>query len=229
MSVDVTGSPARPATIPGGGAGAATISDTYSFTSGSLLVRKTIVGPGAGQQGPITIHTHCNGTALSPNFVIPAGTPAGSFSKGYDGIPAGSVCTVTEIADGSTDTITATVSGNGQKVTVPAGNVVPVNVVDAYELTPVPSPDVPATTNGFLKVTKTIAGPEAGRQGQIAILVTCGGPVHDYAFLIPPTTVPVPCRAFSPGFRAGAAAPSRRPRKARPARCRLRRAGKAGR
>ena len=184
FSVVVIGSP-QTATIPLGGAGAAHITDDYGAAPGSLLVTKTIAGDRAGQQGPVIIHVVCNGTALSPNFVIPAGTPAGSFSKGYDGIPAGSVCTVTEIADGSTDTITATVSGNGQKVTVPAGNVVPVNVVDAYELTPVPSPDVPATTNGFLKVTKTIAGPEAGRQGQIAILVTCGGPVHDYAFLIP--------------------------------------------
>ena len=81
VSVVVTGSPQTPATIPGGGAGAAHISDTYSFTFGSLLVRKTITGPGAGQQGAITIHTECNGTALTPDFVIDPRTPAGTSSS----------------------------------------------------------------------------------------------------------------------------------------------------
>ena len=89
----------------------------------------------------------CNGTALSPAFVIASGAPAGSVSHSFDGIPAGSVCTVTETADGATATVTATVAGNGQKVTVPAGKVVPVNVMDVYLGAP-----------GSLKVTKTIAG-----------------------------------------------------------------------
>ena len=53
----------------------------------------------------------CNGIALSPDFVIAAGTPAGNVSQSFDGIPAGSVCTVTETADGATATVTATVSG----------------------------------------------------------------------------------------------------------------------
>ena len=68
VSVVVTGSPQTPATIPGGAAGAAHISDTYSFTFGSLLVRKTITGPGAGQQGAITIHTECDGNVPEPGF-----------------------------------------------------------------------------------------------------------------------------------------------------------------
>ena len=78
---------------------------------GSLLVTKTIAGPLAGQQGPITIHVVCNGTALSPDFVIGAGSAAGSVSHSFDGIPAGSVCTVTETADGGTTTVLAIVVG----------------------------------------------------------------------------------------------------------------------
>lgn len=183
VSAVVTGSP-QTATIAPGGAGAAHITDSYGSAPGSLLVTKTIAGERAGQQGPVTIQVVCNGVGLSPDFVIPAGTRASSLSQSYDGIPAGSVCNITETADGATDTITATVSGNDQNVTVPAGKVVPVNLVDAYELTPAPSPDVPPTTDGFLRVTKTIMGPAAGRQGQIAILVACAATVHDYAFLI---------------------------------------------
>ena len=172
VSVAVIGSP-HTATVPPGGSGAAHITDTYGATPGSLLVTKTIAGRRAGHQGPVTIHVTCNGTALSPDFVIPSRTPAGSVSHSFDGIPAGSVCTVTETADGATARVAATVAGNGQKVSVPAGKVVPVNVIDVYRGTP-----------GSLKVTKTIAGPAARRHGRIAILVACGGPLHAYAFHI---------------------------------------------
>jgi hypothetical protein len=183
VSAVVIGSP-QTATIAPGGAGAAHITDTYGPAPGALLVTKTIAGPLAGQQGPVTIQAVCNGAALSPDFVIPAGTPAGSVSQSYDGIAAGSVCTITETADGVTDTVTATVSGSGQSVTVPPGGVLPVNIVDTYLRTPAPAPDVPDTTEGFLRVTKAITGPAAGQQGPIAILVACGGIGHDYAFLI---------------------------------------------
>ena len=160
-------------TIPPGGSGAAHITDNYGPAPGSLLVTKTIAGPRAGHQGPVTIHVACNGTALSPDFTIASGTPAGSVSHSFDDIPAGSVCTVTETADGATATVTATVAGNGQKVTIPAGKVVPVNIMDVYLGAP-----------GALRVIKTIAGPAARQHGRIAILVACGGPLHAYAFHI---------------------------------------------
>ena len=176
VSVDVTGSP-HTTTIPAGGAGAAQITDTYGATPGSLLITKTIAGPLAGHQGPVTIHVACNGTALSPDFVIASRTPAGSVSHSFDGIPAGSVCTVTEAADGSTATVAATVSGHDQPVTVEAGKVVPVNLIDVYQGTP-----------GSLTVTKTIAGAAARQHGRIAILVACGGPLSNFAFLIPAHT-----------------------------------------
>ncbi len=171
-SVVVTGSP-QTASVSPAGAGAADITDTYGATPGSLLVTKTIAGPLAGHQGPVKIQAACDGTALAPDFVIPAGTPAGSVSHSFDDIPAGSQCTVTETADGATATVTATVPDDRQKVTIPAGKVVPVNVIDEYRSAP-----------GSLEVTKTITGPAAPKHGHVAILVECGGPVHAYAFLI---------------------------------------------
>jgi Domain of unknown function (DUF5979) len=165
--------------IPSGASATVDITDSYHAvvstgppTSGALVVTKTIAGPFAGQQGPVTIQAACNGTALSPDLVIPARTAAGTVSHTFDGIPAGSVCTVTETASGATATVTATVSGNGQTVTIPAGKAVPVDVLDVYEGTP-----------GSLKVTKTIAGPAARDHGHIAILVACGGS-QNFAYLI---------------------------------------------
>ena len=190
VSATVTGSP-QTTTIPPGGAGAAHIKDTYGPAPGSLLITKTIAGPFAGRQGPVTIHVVCNGTALSPDFVIASGTAAGSVSQSFDGIPAGSVCTVAETADGANATIAAAVSGNDQNVTVPAGTVVPVNVIDVYQRTPALVPEVlPPGPFGSLKVTKTIAGPAARHHGRISILVACGSPTHAFAFLIPAHTGP---------------------------------------
>jgi hypothetical protein len=187
VSVVTAGSP-QTTTIAANGAGAAHITDTYGSTPGSLLITKTIAGPRAGHQGPVTIHVVCNGTAVSPDFVVAAGTLAGSVSHSFDGIPARSVCTVTETADGATATVTATVAADHQEVTIPAGEVVPVNVIDVYQRVPGVEPETPQGPVGSLKVTKNIAGPAAGRQGRIAIALACTGPLRAYAFLIPAHT-----------------------------------------
>jgi hypothetical protein len=200
VSAVATGSPST-VTIAPGGSGAAQITDTYGAVPGSLLVTKSIAGPVAGRQGPVTIQAVCNGIAL-PDFVIPGGTAAGNVSHSFDGIPAGSACTVTETTDGATTAIQAIVSGNPQTVTVPAGKVVPVSLLDVYELTPGYLADTFVAARGSLRVTKTIAGPAARRHGRIAILVACGGPLHAYAFLIPAHTVGSVSRVF-PGLRPG--------------------------
>jgi hypothetical protein len=203
VPVTVTGSP-QTITIPPGGSGAAHIVDTYGGAPGSVLITKTIAGPLAGHQGPVTIHVVCNGGALSQDFVIAAGSPAGNVSQSLDGIPAGSICTVTETADGGTATITATVAGDDQTVTVPAGNVVPVSLADVYLLPPTFAPELAQRTGNNLKVTKTIAGPAARQHGPIAILVACGGPLHALAFLIPAHTGPGSVSRVFTGLRPGA-------------------------
>ncbi len=192
MTVAVNGSP-QTATVPAGGAAVASITDSYGAAPGSLLVTKTIAGALAGHQGPVTIHVVCNGTAMSPDFVIAAGTRAGTVSHSFDGIPAGSTCTVTESSDGATATVMATVSGNGQSVTVPAGKVVPVSLMDVYQ-----------GTSGFLKVTKRITGRAARLHGRIAILVACGGPLYDFVFRIGARTRTGPVSRWFAGLPAGA-------------------------
>jgi Domain of unknown function (DUF5979) len=58
-------------------------------------------------------------------------------------------------------------------VTIAAGRIAPVLFADVFT-------DAPGT----LVVSKTIAGAGAGQQGQIAILVDCGEPLNQYAFII---------------------------------------------
>jgi Domain of unknown function (DUF5979)/Thioester domain len=199
-------------TIPAGGRDRVQITDTYQHVVitpslpgfGSLLLTKTIAGPLAGHQGPVTIHVVCDGSALPP-FVIPAKSRAGSVSHRLDDIPADSACTIRETADGTTDTVAANVAGNGQSVTVPAGKVVPVNVMNVYYQRPSGvDPDVITKPSGTLKVTKTIRGADAGRQGPIAINVACGGPLHAFAFLIPAHTGPGSVSRVFPGLPPGA-------------------------
>ena len=109
------------------------------------------------------------------------------------------MCTVTETADGATDAVAAIVSGNSDNVTVPAGEVVPVNVMDVYERGPSPVPDVAA---GTLRVSKIIAGPAAGQQGRIAILVAYGDTLHTYAIVIRAHAAAGPVSRFFPGIPA---------------------------
>ncbi len=160
-------------TIPSGGSVSADLTDT--FATGSLIVNKTISGDGAGQQGAVTISVTCGGVA-QPDFTIPAGAPAGTVSQEYTGILAGTVCTVTETANGATGTVVVTTDGSPQTVTISTGGTGTVTVTDANELVP-----------GALVVNKTLSGSAAGQQGLIGILVACGGD-NVFAFLIPPGT-----------------------------------------
>ena len=107
-----------------------------------------------------------------PDFVIPAGTAAAQ-QRAYPGIPAGSVCTVTETVDGHTATVLVTVTGNGQQVTVPSGGSIVVTLSDNYTFAP-----------GSLVVSKTITGVAAGDQGEVSISVSCPGTSFD-PFVIP--------------------------------------------
>ena len=112
----------------------ATITDTYGFvTPGLLVVKKSITGPGAGQQGEVVIQPTCDGTDLTP-FTIAAGA-TGQPSKTYVVAP-GSICTITETVDGHTSTVTVTVVGSGQEVTVPGGSSVQAVLTDTYDLAP---------------------------------------------------------------------------------------------
>ena len=97
------------------------------------------------------------------------------MSQPYPGILAGTVCTATETANGASATVTVTTSGSPQSVTIAANGSGSADIVDTYDLVP-----------GNLTVTKTIAGPAAGQQGRIAILIDCGVLPNVHVFLIAP-------------------------------------------
>ena len=156
LSVVVEGS-GQTVSVPPGEIVEADVSNTYGLLPGQLEVTKTIAGPLAGQQGMVVIHTVCNGTALAPDFVIPAGAPAGVHSYTYSGVPAGR-CVVTETADGHTSAVTADVLGSPHTTTIPPGGAGAAHITDTYG----PAP-------GSLLVTKTIAGRLAGQQGPVTI------------------------------------------------------------
>jgi LPXTG-motif cell wall-anchored protein len=176
-------------TIPSGGTARADLTDTYD--AGSLVVNKTITGTAAGQQGAVGIGVVCNGAALAP-FEIPAGTVAGTVSQSYDNIPAGSVCTVTETANGGSASVVVSSEGSPQNVTIAANGSGTADLTDTYEL-----------ARGALVVTKTLAGSAAGQQGLIAIGISCGGPPNVFAFLIAPGTPAGPNARAIAGIPAG--------------------------
>jgi Domain of unknown function (DUF5979)/Thioester domain len=175
-------------TIPAGGTATADLINTYEV--GSLVVNKTITGVAAGQQGTVVISVTCGQTPLA-DFVIAAGTPAGTTSQTYPGIAAGTVCTATEAASGATATVIVTAEGSPQSATIAPNGSATLNFLNTYDFVP-----------GSLVVNKTIAGPAAGQQTQVGILVACGAP-NLFPLLIPAGT-PVGSfpRAFT-GIPAG--------------------------
>ena len=150
-----------------------TVSATGEFQApGSLLVTKTITGPAATHQGTVTIRVTCDGAVLTPDFVIDAGVPAGDYSHTYTNIPAGSICTVNEVA-AVPPTMTVVPGGDGQQVTIPAGGQATAHLTDTYNFVP-----------GSIVVQKSIEGPAAGHQGAVTITVTCDGTLQEPVFTI---------------------------------------------
>ena len=173
VQVTITGDGGS-ASVPAGGVGTVDITDTYTSLAGSLVVTKTIAGPAAGQQGRVAVRTVCNGSPLSPELTVPAGAAAGIYSKTYGAIPAGAACTVHEVANGSTATVSVTTIGAGQTVTVPGAHVAEAGITDTYG---------PAA--GSLRVAKTIAGPAAGKQGAVTVQAVCNGSPLSPALRVP--------------------------------------------
>ena len=150
-------------TIPAGAEATVDLTDTYG--SGALVVNKTITGRAAGSQGEVRIAVSCDEAGAQtpqPDFVIPAGTAAGTVSMSYPNVLAGSTCALTETANGATETATAVTIGTPQDVTISENGTATANVVNTYDYVP-----------GALVVTKDIAGPAAGQQGQVSIGVSC--------------------------------------------------------
>ena len=108
------------------------------------MVNKTIAGPAAGQQTQVGILVACGVPNFFP-FLIPAGTPVGSFPRAFTGIPAGATCTIYEVLDGSTAAVDVTVTGNQQQVVITPGGTATVDLVNTIveSLAPVPPTQPP--------------------------------------------------------------------------------------
>ena len=98
----------------------------------------------------MVIEVDCDDGVTRPDFIIPAGAPAGTTSKTYEPIAVGTKCAVTETSNGSVVGTEVVVTGDGQDATIPSGKSETVEVTDHYHHV------------GSLLVRKTIAGPGAG-------------------------------------------------------------------
>nr|WP_261797904.1 DUF5979 domain-containing protein [Cellulomonas timonensis] len=95
---------------------------------------KTIAGAGAGAQGAVELAVECvsNGSrVLSERVTLPAGASAGTTSQTFTGVPANSVCSVTEPATGATAAVRVTVSLPAS-VTIAAGATSTLAVTNTY-------------------------------------------------------------------------------------------------
>ncbi len=175
VTVTSEGSP-QSLTIAANGSGTINITNTYDLITGSLVVNKTFSGSGAGQQSPVGILVSC-GLPNIAAFVIPAGTPSGAFPRSFDGIPAGTTCTVAEVLDGSTSAVDVTVTGGRQQVVIPGGGVATVDLVNLVEsLAPVPpTPTTPAT------LPRTGRAEDLGSVAVTALLLSATGIVMLFA------------------------------------------------
>nr|WP_269440230.1 thioester domain-containing protein [Arthrobacter sp. zg-Y769] len=112
------------------------VTNTVEFNPGSLLVAKTVSGSGAGLQDEIVLHVQCGEGLIDEIFVIPEGTSADTFTQRYGGIPAGTVCRVTEPTTGGNEDVTVESSGTAE-VTILPGQELTAEVVNEYAPVPV--------------------------------------------------------------------------------------------
>ncbi|MDK1360288.1 thioester domain-containing protein [Arthrobacter sp. zg-Y1219] len=164
VAVTVTGE--GTVTVPAAGSVTAALTNDYTFTTGTLAVRKDIAGAGAGRQGVVTLQVTCTAsgaTVLNETVTVAAGTTEPTTEE-FEDLPAGASCTVTETADGATTEVSVetVVDPAGGTVTIPAGVGVEVVFTDTYTVNP-----------GALTVDKVIAGPAAREQGPITVEVIC--------------------------------------------------------
>jgi len=119
--------------------------DVYEAAPGSLIVTKKFTGSGAHAHGPVAILVACGGPVDTFAFTIRAHT-GGSVSRRFDGLPAGSRCTVTEVAVGRTARVTVVAIGKRQTVTISANGVATVHLTDRFSVKAIAVTRPPAVT-----------------------------------------------------------------------------------
>ena len=127
---------------------------------GSLVVTKTIAGPAAGQQGDVAILVLCGGPTNLFALQIRRRPRPGPVPRSFDGIPAGSTCTVIEVIDGTTETVSVAGVGSGQQVAITPGGVATASLTDTFTAAAAPE----ATTAPIAEATGTLAVTGAAAQ-----------------------------------------------------------------
>lgn len=95
-------------TVPSDGGLTLSISVTNTFATGSLVIAKEVIGPGAPEfsDGPFFFGVSCTyGDATTAMVVVVPGSDDGTpvESEPVPGLPIGSTCTITEIGNGGAD------------------------------------------------------------------------------------------------------------------------------
>ncbi|WP_157902758.1 DUF5979 domain-containing protein [Streptomyces jeddahensis] len=143
------------------------------FPAGGVDFGVRVDGEAAGLQDAKVIEVDCrdpeSGLDQHRTVTLGAGTPAGDHARSLTGIPAGSVCTISESSDGDNGLVTATTAIEPSTVTIASEETQQVSVTNTYE-----------RAVGSLQVDVTIDGPAAGGQGTVVLDLHCDG--QDGAF-----------------------------------------------
>ena len=137
----------EPVTIAAATASEATVTNTYTFNPGTLVVTKQIAGAAAGHQGEVVLNVVCTlgeETVLDETVTIQAGA-TGDVMNTYGGLAQGSECAVTETATGVTSGLEVS-TVLPEPVGITAAGASELRVVNTYTSTqpaPRPTPDRP--------------------------------------------------------------------------------------
>src|SRR5262249_52960130 len=119
-------------------------------------------GTAAGNQGGIAILVHCGGPPNVFALLIPAGQAGGPVPRTFNEIPAGSTCTVTEVVDGRTETVSVVGGGSGQQVGVQPADTVTADLTNTFSpITPVGPENTTTPTTTAPLPGETVTGAES--------------------------------------------------------------------
>ena len=144
------------------------VTNTVDFNPGSLLVTKTITGTGAGLQDDIVIHVQCGEGVVDEVFVLAAGTTAGEYTQLYEGVPAGTLCNISEPTSGANEDVTVESTFTGEVAILP-GATQAAGVTNLYAPVPV-SERLPKT--GAESMNMVLMGGGAVIAGSMLVLAS---------------------------------------------------------
>lgn len=159
-----------------------TVTNTYDVATGGLRVTKSVTGPAAGTQGPVTLALTCDDPegAFDQQVELPGGLAGGDHvALEVDGIPAGTTCTVQETTNGATgSTVLTGTTVTPESVTIAEDATAELVVTNAYDVapTPQPTPTTPADAGGTWDPTPLAStGTDATSILLLALLLVLGG------------------------------------------------------